>query len=273
MNPRPEEHEPDSKALAAARPRRVVVLAGGRGTRLSPLTDTTNKHLLDVAGRPMIAWVLDRAARAGLTEACVVTNADQIDVFRACLGEARSHGLNTLNYLAQSNVGGGVADALAAAEPFIVGNGQPPIDDRFVCLLGDNLLADERALTGFVERFHAQPTGTARLLLGRVGPPMQVHAMGIARFKPELETLTGIDEKPIDAPQDALAVLGVYGYPNTVFDDLKNITPGPRNEREISELNRGVIASGRVHHETLDTDWIDAGTHECLAAAASLLQR
>lgn len=269
---------------------KAVVLAGGRGTRLGELTRDTNKHLLSVADRPMIAHVLHATALAGLSDVLIVTNADDVPAFRQALGDAGMHGLASLAYTAQPRVGGGVADALAAAEAFVDGQ-------AFVCMLGDNLLADPRALVGFVRRFAAanEPPGDARatpssrsethgksrLLLGRVHAPMKRVDLGIACLEifgdqaATTPTLTDIVEKPgaIGVPGlSDLAVLGVYGYSASVFNFVWAIQPSSRGEREITELNRRLIQCGAVDYETLSTPWMDCGTPAALEAADVMMR-
>ena len=239
---------------------KAVILAGGRGTRLLPLTANTNKHLLPVAGRPMVAHGLRRLAEAGVHDTLIVTNPDDIPAFRAALGGAEAHGLTSVDYVAQPEVGGGVADALRAAEGFADGS-------AFVVMLGDNLLVD--SLRPFVEAFTAQ-IDRPRLLLGRVKPPMRLQDLGVAEFDPQdASALKRIVEKPVEPPSE-LAVLGVYAYPAGVFPLLAQLEPGPRGELEITDFNNTLIGHGPVAHTVYEGRWIDAGTHETLALAETI---
>ena len=231
-----------------------VVLAGGLGTRLAPLTRVTNKHLLPIYNKPMIFYPLECLVGAGITEIMLVTGGEDAGDFLRLLGNGREFGLNDLHYTYQAGEGG-IADALRLAEHFADGG-------KVVVMLGDNIV--ERGIGRFVDAFAAQPGG-AKLLLKEVPDPMR---FGVAEVKGG--RLVAIDEKP-DRPKSNLAVTGIYMYDNRVFDIIRTLRPSGRGELEITDVNNAYIRQGDMTYEILEGWWTDAGTFESLDRAWRLV--
>ncbi|MFQ3580606.1 MAG: sugar phosphate nucleotidyltransferase [Chloracidobacterium sp.] len=233
---------------------RGVVLAGGLGTRLYPLTKVTNKHLLPVYDRPMIYYPLQTLVEAGVDDVLLVTGGNKAGDFLQLLGNGKEHGLKRLSYTYQQGEGG-IADALALAEDFADGN---PI----VVILGDNVI--EKSIAGPVARFREQGRG-AKILLKEVPDPQR---FGV----PTLEgtRVVRIDEKP-SRPASPYAVTGIYMYDATVFDIVRTLKPSQRGELEITDVNNAYIAQGELTWEVLDGWWTDAGTFESLHTASNLV--
>ncbi len=231
-----------------------VVLAGGLGTRLAPLTRVTNKHLLPVYNKPMIFYPIECLVGAGINEVMLVTGGENAGDFLRLLGNGREFGLNDLHYTYQSGEGG-IADALRLAEHFADGG-------KIVVLLGDNIV--ERGIGRFVEAFAAQGGG-AKLLLKEVPDPVR---FGVAEVKGG--RLVAIDEKP-ERPKSNLAVTGIYTYDNRVFDIIRTLRPSGRGELEITDVNNAYIRSGEITYEILEGWWTDAGTFESLDRAWRLV--
>lgn len=228
-----------------------VILAGGLGTRLHPLTVRANKHLLPVGGRPMIAYPIRRMVEAGIDELCIVTNERHLGDFEQALGDGAAFGVRHLRLAAQPREAAGVADALAQAEPFAEGH-------RVCVMLGDNLI--EQSIAAVAGRFAAQPSG-ARVLLKAVDDP---HRFGIARLA--ADRIVDIIEKP-QVPPSNLAVVGIYFYDADVFDICRTVRPSTRGELEITDVNRVYCRRGDLEHEMLDGWWCDVGTPEALRHA------
>lgn len=232
-----------------------IILAGGLGTRLQPMTRITNKHLLPVYDRPMIYYPLEALIRAGIDDIMVVTGGNHAGDFLRLLTNGSDFGLKHLNYTYQEGEGG-IAEALGLCEHFAEGGP--------VCVvLGDNLL--EKSIRDSVERYRAQDGG-ARILLKEVHDPER---FGVAEF--EGDRITRIVEKPKGAPPSRLAVTGIYMYDSRVFDIIKTLVPSDRGELEISDVNNHYAESGDLEYEVLEGWWTDAGTIESLYRAATLV--
>lgn len=231
-----------------------VVLAGGKGSRLNPLTRVTNKHLLPIYDKPMIYYPIQTLVNAGIHEILLVTGGNNAGDFLRLLGNGRDFGLKHIDYTYQEGEGG-IAHALALAEYFA--NGQP------VCvILGDNII--ENNICGVVEKFRQRPEG-ATILLKEV-PDAQ--RFGV----PELhgDRVVSIEEKP-RTPKSSYAVIGIYLYDPTVFEKIRGLKPSGRGELEISDVNNMYIQEGKLKFQTLDGWWTDAGTFESLLRANNLV--
>ena len=231
-----------------------VVLAGGLGTRLEPLTRVTNKHLLPVFNRPMIYYPIMTLVDAGVTEIMVVTGGNNAGDFLKLLGNGQEFGLKHLNYTYQRGEGG-IAAALSLAEYFVD-------DDRVIIILGDNIIEDN--IRPFVEEFQRQPSG-ARLLLKTIEDPQRFGVADIADGK-----LVGIEEKPAH-PKSSYAVTGIYMYDAQVFDIIRTLKPSARGELEITDVNNAYIRRGDIAFNMLAGWWTDAGTFESLLRANQLV--
>jgi glucose-1-phosphate thymidylyltransferase len=231
-----------------------VILAGGLGSRLRPLTKVTNKHLLPVYDKPMIYYPLETLCRAGIKEIMIVTGGNSAGDFLRLLGNGRDFGLKHLDYTYQEGEGG-IADALRLCEHFA--------DDHRLCvILGDNIIQGDIGI--YRERYEAQASG-ARVLLKEVPDPER---FGV----PEIEgdRIVRIEEKPLH-PKSGYAVTGIYFYDNKVFDFIRKAKPSSRNELEITDVNNSYIASGDLYFDVLDGWWTDAGQFESLHLATNLV--
>ena len=222
-----------------------VILAGGTGTRLHPLTRITNKHLLPVHDRPMVSYAIEALVRAGVGELMLVTGGTHAGEFLRLLGNGHEYGIDRLLYAYQERPGG-IAEALGLAERFVDG-------DKCVVMLADNVF--ERSLTTSIEAFDAQREG-ARIVLSRVDDPVHLRHVGVARL--DGARVVEIVEKP-DEPPSSLVVTGVYFYEPTVFDLVRTLVPSGRGELEITDVNNRYIADGRMEHDVIDGFWGDAG--------------
>ena len=219
-----------------------VVLAGGTGSRLFPLTKITNKHLLPVWDKPMIYYPLECLARAGIEEVLLVTGGNNAGDFIRLLGRGEEVGIKSLQYTYQDG-SGGIAQALGLAREFAAGS---PI-----CLiLGDNII--EKNIKEPLRRFCAQGAG-ARILLTPVDHPEQY---GVAEL--EGEKVVRIVEKPTQ-PRSNLAVIGIYFYDSEVFDIVRQLKPSARGELEITDVNNAYLERGQLAYDVLDGWWADAG--------------
>ena len=233
-----------------------VVLAGGLGTRLLPLTKVTNKHLLPVYNKPMIFYPIQTLVNAGVTEIMLVTGGNNAGDFLKLLGTGKQFGLKHLDYTYQEGEGG-IADALRLAEHFA--------DRKPVCvMLGDNII--EGNILGAAKAFRQQQQG-AKILLKDVKDPQR---FGVPVL--EGKRVVRIEEKPAN-PQSSYAVTGVYFYDATVFDIIKTLKPSGRGELEITDVNNAYIAAGTLTWDVLDGWWTDAGTIESLHLANQLVSR
>jgi glucose-1-phosphate thymidylyltransferase len=237
-------------------PRKGVVLAGGLGTRLRPLTKVTNKHLLPVYDRPMIYYPIQTLCDAGIRDIMLVTGGDSAGDFLRLLGNGAAFGLNDISYTYQEGEGG-IADALRLCEHFAEG-------ERIVVVLGDNIL--QSGITPYLRNFARQASG-ARILLKEVD---DAERFGV----PELEDdrIVRIEEKPA-RPKSRYAVTGVYMFDRRVFDFIKTLTPSQRGELEIADVHNRYIADGDLYYDVLEGWWSDAGTFESLFRAAQLVAR
>ncbi len=222
-----------------------VILAGGTGSRLDPLTRITNKHLLPVYDRPLVTYAIEALAKAGIDEVMLVTGAEHAEDFFRVLGNGRDYGLRWLAYAYQERAAG-IADALALARPFVG-------DARMVVMLADNVYGEP--VRTFVERFLAQEEG-ARVLLARVDEPEHLRHLGVPRL--DDGRIVGIVEKPADPPS-AYAVTGLYGYDARVWEIVAGLTPSERGELEITDVNNWYVERGLMEYDTTGGFWGDAG--------------
>jgi glucose-1-phosphate thymidylyltransferase len=229
-----------------------VVLAGGFGTRLAPMTRVVNKHLLDVFDQPMVYYPIQALARAGITDVVVVTGAE-LEQFRALLGDGSELGVS-LTYVRQEGAGG-IAEALGLVRPHAGGG---PV----VAILGDNLFQDD--LRPYVEAFRAQGGG-ARILLKRVE---DARRFGVATV--DGDRIVKIVEKPAQPASD-LAVTGCYMYDARMFDIVAGLRPSDRGELEITDVNNAYIERGELRFDVLPGWWTDAGTHPSKLKASILV--
>ena len=233
-----------------------VVLAGGLGMRLRPLTNVTNKHLLPVYDRPMIYYPIETLCAAGIREIMLVTGGNSAGDFLRLLGNGAEFGLRGIYYAYQQGEGG-IADALRLCEHFADGQ-------RIVVILGDNIF--QRGIAPYVERFAAQESG-ARILLKE---SEDLQRFGVPVF--DGDRIVGIEEKPA-VPKSRYAVTGLYMYDANVFDYIRRLTPSARGEYEIADVNNSYIQEGRLRYDVLDGWWSDAGTFESLFHAGELIAR
>jgi glucose-1-phosphate thymidylyltransferase len=231
-----------------------VVLAGGTGSRLNPLTRVTNKHLLPVYNRPMVNYPIQTLVNAGIHEILLVTGGKNAGDFLRLLGNGRDFGLKHLNYTYQEGEGG-IAEALGLAEYFA---GDGPI----CVVLGDNII--ENDICGAVENFKKQKDG-AKILLKEVE---DADRFGVAEIRGD--RVVGIEEKP-KKPKSNYAVVGIYLYDSTVFQKIRRLKPSGRGELEITDVNNFYIDEGKLTYEILDGWWTDAGTFESLLRANNLV--
>lgn len=232
-----------------------VVLAGGLGTRLLPLTKVTNKHLLPVYDKPMIFYPIEALASAGIEDVLVVTGDKSAGDILRLVGNGRQFGLSSVRYAYQEGEGG-IADALGLAAPFAGG-------DRIVVILGDNIL--QYSIRPAVEAFAAQESG-ARILLKEVEDPER---FGVAEIADD--RIAGIEEKP-SQPKSRYAVIGVYMYENDVFEVIPTLVPSSRGELEITDVNNHYLRQGTLTYSIIDGWWTDAGTFDSLMRASRLVQ-
>ena len=233
-----------------------IVLAGGLGSRLSPLTRITNKHLLPVYNEPMIYYPIKTLINAGIDDIMIVTGGNSAGDFLKLLRNGKDFGLKHLNYTYQDGEGG-IADALSLVEHFA--------DEEPICVvLGDNII--ENNIRAAADEYRNQNSG-AKILLKKVPDPQR---FGV----PELDgdKVLNIEEKPSD-PKSDLAVIGIYFYDATVFDVIKTLIPSGRGELEITDVNKHYIRRGEMTWNELDGWWTDAGTFESLLLASNLVAK
>lgn len=231
-----------------------VVLAGGLGSRLRPLTAVTNKHLLPVYDQPMIYYPIQTLVNAGVTDILIVTGGNSAGDFLKLLGNGRAFGLKHLNYTYQEGEGG-IADALSLAEHFSAG-------EPLCIVLGDNII--EGNIHHAVRSYRHQGGG-AKILLKKVADPQR---FGV----PELDgrRVVRIEEKPA-VPKSEYAVIGVYMYDAEVFEIIRTLKPSARGELEITDVNNAYIERGEMTWDELEGWWSDAGTFESLLHASKLV--
>ena len=220
-----------------------IILAGGLGTRLSPLTKITNKHLLPIYDKPMIYYPLQTLVNAGIEDIMVVTGGNNAGDFLKLLGNGKEFGLKWLRYAYQEGEGG-IADALSLAEHFAEG-------EKILVMLGDNVI--EKNIIDPVRKFKEQDGG-AKILLKEVDNPRDY---GVAVL--ERDRVAMIIEKP-EVPPTNYAVIGIYMYDARVFDMVRNLAPSARGELEITDVNNMYIKDGDMTYDFLDGWWADAGS-------------
>jgi glucose-1-phosphate thymidylyltransferase len=231
-----------------------VVLAGGTGSRLNPLTRVTNKHLLPVYDKPMVYYPIQTLVNAGITEILLVTGGKNAGEFLRLLGNGRDFGLKHLNYTYQEGEGG-IAEALGLAEHFA--------DGESICvILGDNIV--ENNICAAAASFATQKRG-AKIILKDVP---DANRFGVAEIRDD--RVVGIEEKPRIAKSN-YAVIGVYFYDATVFQKIRRLKPSGRGELEITDVNNFYIQEGTLSYDILDGWWTDAGTFESLLRANNLV--
>ena len=231
-----------------------IVLAGGTGSRLLPLTKITNKHLLPIYDRPMVYYPIQTLVNAGLRDIMIVTGGRSAGDFLRLLGNGKHFGLVLLNYAYQEGEGG-IAEALALAEHFA--DGEP------ICvILGDNII--EGSIRGAVDAFGKQPAG-ARILLKQVS---DAGRFGVAEIRDN--RIVGIEEKP-KHPKSDYAVTGIYMYDPSVFQKIRTLVPSGRGELEITDVNNAYIEERALEFSFLDGWWTDAGTFDSLLRAGNLV--
>ncbi|MCD6362029.1 MAG: NTP transferase domain-containing protein [Armatimonadetes bacterium] len=231
-----------------------VILVGGLGTRLLPMTRVTNKHLLPVGRFPMVYYPLYNLVEAGVRDIMIVTGGNSPGDFLELLHDGSEFGLEHLTFTYQRGAGG-IADALRLARSFVA-------DERVIVMLGDNVLGG--SIRPFVESYLAQPSG-AKVLLKAVRDPER---FGVAELDAD-GRVTGIVEKP-DRPASDLAVVGVYMYDQALWEILPTLKPSARGQLEITDVNNAYLARGELSADVLDFEWSDAGTPESLARAAEI---
>jgi glucose-1-phosphate thymidylyltransferase len=231
-----------------------IVLAGGTGSRLFPLTKITNKHLLPIYDRPMIYYPIQTLVDAGIRDILIVTGGRNSGDFLRLLANGKQFGLEHINYTYQEGEGG-IADALALAKHFADGQ-------KTCVMLGDNII--EGSIRKAVDQFTGQAEG-AHILLKEVQDAERFGVAEVAGGK-----IVGIEEKP-QRPKSNYAVTGIYMYDFTVFDKIRTLVPSNRGELEITDVNNAYIGDGTMSFSFLDGWWTDAGTFDSLLRAANLV--
>ncbi len=233
-----------------------VILAGGLGTRMRPLTNVTNKHLLPVYDRPMIFFPLQALVNAGIRDILIVTGGNNAGDFLRLIGNGAAFGLKHVNYTYQRGEGG-IAEALALAEHFIAG-------DRVVVVLGDNIVQED--LTSYVEAYKRQPAG-AKILIKKVPDPER---FGVVVFRNG--QVLAVEEKP-KRPKSDYIVTGIYMYDAQVFDIIRTLKPSGRGELEVTDVNNAYIRRNQMSYNILRGFWSDCGTFDSLLRASQLVAR
>jgi len=228
-----------------------IVLAGGLGTRLHPLTHATNKHLLPVYDRPMIYYPLQTLVNAGIKDIMVVTGGPHAGDFIRVLKNGEDFGLSKLNYGYQEGEGG-IANALSMAESFVGG-------DDCVVILGDNIIADD--ISHLIYNF--SDVGGCHIFTKEVHDPER---FGVLEYEDLEGSIVDIIEKPTNPPSND-AVIGLYMYDNTVFDKIRSLDTSERGELEVTDLNRMYLKEGNLVSHRIQGTWIDCGTFNSLAKA------
>ncbi len=223
-----------------------VILAGGTGSRLYPLTRITNKHLLPIYDRPMIAWAIEAVVESGIDEIMLVTGGTHAGEFLRLLGNGHEYGIKQLSYAYQENAGG-IAEALGLAARFAE-------DEPVLVMLADNVV--ERSIRPMVDAFRADPVG-ARILLSRVAEPEHLRHLGVPVFGDD-GRVVHIVEKPEDPPSE-YCVTGIYAYEAGVFDIIGDLVPSGRGELEITDVNNHYVALGQMAYGVQEGFWGDAG--------------
>jgi glucose-1-phosphate thymidylyltransferase len=231
-----------------------VILVGGMGTRLLPMTRVTNKHLLPVGRFPMVYYPLHILVEAGIRDIMIVTGGNAPGDFMELLHDGSEFGLEHLTFTYQRGAGG-IADALRLARNFVG-------DDRVAVMLGDNILGG--SIRAHVEAYREQPSG-AKILLRKVHDPER---FGVAEIDDEGRVLS-IEEKP-EKPKTDLAVVGVYMYDQRLWEIIPTLTPSGRGQLEITDVNNAYREAGELTADVLECEWSDAGTPESLFRAAEI---
>lgn len=231
-----------------------VILAGGTGSRLFPLTKVTNKHLLPVGRKPMIFHSIDKMVEMGVKEILIVTGVDHMGDIVTLLGSGKEFNCK-FTYKVQDEAGG-IAQALGLAENFIG-------KDQMVVILGDNIFEDN--LSQFAEAFERQKKG-AKVLVKEVSDPQRFGVVEMEKGK-----IISIEEKP-KKPKSNFVITGIYFYDHEVFDIIRGLKPSARGEFEISDVNRAYLKKGKLTCEILSGWWTDAGTFESLERATLMTE-
>ena len=233
---------------------RGVILAGGTGSRLFPLTKVTNKHLLPIGKKPMIYYPIERLIEIGVTEILIVTGVDHMGDVVNLLGSGKDFGCKFTYKVQDSALG--IAHALLLAETFAA-------NERIIVILGDNIFGV--GLSEYSKKFKKQKKG-ARVLLKEVGDPERFGVVGFTD-----ERITSIEEKP-RKPKSNYAITGIYMYDEQVFDIIRDLKPSKRGEYEISDVNAAYLKKGELDYDILSGWWTDAGTFETLERASLLVE-
>ncbi len=231
-----------------------VILAGGTGSRLYPLTKVTNKHLLPVGNKPMIFYPIERLTEAGIEEILIVTGIDHMGDVVTLLGSGKDFGCK-FTYKVQDEAGG-IAQALLLAEHFASG-------DKISVILGDNIFIDR--LSKYIKKFDKQGKG-ARVLIKEVPDPER---FGVVEIKGE--KIISVEEKP-KKPKSNYVVTGIYMYDDQVFDIIRGLRPSKRGELEITDVNSAYLKRNELEYDVLVGWWTDAGTFETLKRATLLVE-
>ncbi|MBA2568823.1 MAG: NTP transferase domain-containing protein [Actinobacteria bacterium] len=222
-----------------------VILAGGTGSRLHPLTRITNKHLLPIYDRPMVTYAIEAIVKSGVDEIMLVTGGTHAGEFFRLLGDGHAHGIDRLSYAYQERESG-IADALGLAERFAAG-------ERVLVMLADNIF--ENSIKAAIDNYGKQEQG-ARIALSRQENAEHLRHLGVAEL--DGERVTGIVEKPENPPSE-FAVTGLYFYDAAVFEFLPTLSPSARGELEITDVNNWYIEQGAMEYDVLEGFWGDAG--------------
>ena len=222
-----------------------VILAGGTGSRLHPLTRITNKHLLPIYDRPMVTYSIEALVAGGIEEILVVTGGTHAGEFFRLLGDGHGHGIGLLQYAYQEREAG-IADALGLAQRFAG-------DDRVLVMLADNIF--ERSIKPAIENFERQERG-ARIVLSKVEEPEHLRHLGVADL--DGDKVVRIVEKP-ESPPSEFAVTGLYFYDSSVFEFLPTLSPSARGELEITDVNNWFVEKGEMEYDVAEGFWGDAG--------------
>ena len=234
-----------------------IILAGGTGTRLYPLTKVTNKHLLPVGKEPMIFNPIRQLRSANIKDILVVTGKEHMGEIVRLLGSGGDFDCK-FTFKVQEKAGG-IAEALSLAEDFV-------INDKAVVILGDNILT--HSIKPYVDLFSKKEKG-AMVLLKKVGDPER---FGVAALDEQNKMIMQIEEKPKN-PKSDYAVIGIYFYNSDVFEIIKSVEPSDRGELEITSVNNRYVELGLMSYEVIDGHWTDAGTFESLHYANEILLR
>jgi glucose-1-phosphate thymidylyltransferase len=222
-----------------------VILAGGTGSRLHPLTRITNKHLLPIYDRAMVTYAIEALVSGGVDEILLVTGGTHAGEFFRLLGDGHGHGIGLLQYAYQEREGG-IADALGLAERFTG-------DDRVLVMLADNIF--ERSIKPAIDNFEKQERG-ARIVLSKVEQAEHLRHLGVAEL--DGDKVVRIVEKP-ESPPSEYAVTGLYFYDPSVFEFLPTLSPSDRGELEITDVNNWFVEKGEMEYDVVDGFWGDAG--------------